>query len=348
MVSNLVLEVMFTNSPYLPRQGSYNGLFHEVAEVRQESSGSCAANLTGRGTYTAKLKLGAKSYSLKGKLDLACKATNWIVRAGTNTLVVELDFGVGSNQMGGQVTDGVWESQLLGDRAVFNSKTNPAPYAGNYTVAFPGQADPLAGPEGDSTGTLKMASNGVAVFAGTLADGTKVSRKVPVSASGQWPLYVSLYKGGGSVLSWLTVTDGTTNDVNGLLSWIKPAMTTARQYPDGFSCDTTTTGSRYVRPATSTNWVLNVTQPGVMFEGGNLAASFTNAIILGVGNVVRNLGTNALSLTITLGNGLFRGSVIDPSTSRSCSFQGALLQKQNSGCGFLLGTIRSSRVVLGD
>jgi len=67
----------------------------------------------------------------------------------------------------------VWEAQLLGDRAVFNSKTNPAPYAGIYTLVVPGQIDPADGPEGDGVGTLKVDSNGVASLAGTLADGDK-------------------------------------------------------------------------------------------------------------------------------------------------------------------------------
>ena len=349
MVSNLVLEVSFTNSPYLPRKGSYNGLFHEAAEVRQESSGSFTSTLTDRGTFTGKLKLGAKSHSLKGKLDLGCKATNSIVRKGTNTLIVELDFGVGnSNQVAGRISDGTWEAQLLGDRAVFNSKTNPAPCAGIYTLVFPGQIDPSDGPEGDGFGTCKVASNGLATLAGTLADGTKVSQKVPLSMNGQWPLYIPLYSGGGSVLSWLTVTNGLTNDVNGLLSWIKPALPKAKQYPGGFTNENMAAGSLYVRPASSTNQVLDFTQTDILFDGGNLAVPFTNTITLSADNKITNLSSNKLALTITVAKGLFRGSVVDPSTGQPFNFAGALLQKQNVGCGFLLGTNHSSRVALGN
>lgn len=349
MASNLILEVSFTNSPYLPRKGSYNGLFHEAAEVRQESSGNFTSTLTDRGTFTAKLKLGAKSYSLKGKLDLGCKATNSIVRKGTNTLIAELDFGVGnSNQVAGRVSDGVWEAQLIGDRAVFNSKTNPAPYAGVYTLVFPGQVDPGDGPEGDGFGTCKVASNGLATFAGTLADGTKVSQKVPLSMNGQWPLYIALYSGGGSALSWLTLTNRTTDDVNGLLSWIKPAFPKAKQYPGGFTNETMTSGSLYIRPASSTNQVLDLTQTDILFGGGNLTVPFTNTITLSANNKITNLSSNKLSLTISVANGLFRGSVVDPSTGKPFNFAGALLQKRNAGCGFLLGTNHSSHVVLGD
>ena len=349
MASNLVLEATFTNNPYMPRKGSYNGLFHETAEVHQGSSGSFTSTLTDRGTFTGKLKLGAKSHSIKGKLDLACRATNSIIRKGTNTLIVELDFGVGdSNKVVGRISDGVWEAQLLGDRAVFHSKTNPAPYAGAYTLVFPGQIDPGDGPEGDGFGTLKMGSNGVAALAGTLADGTKVSRKVSISRNGQWPFYASLYSGSGSTLGWLNFTNSTSDDVNGLVSWIKPAIPKAKQHPAGFTNETSSMGSRYVRPVSSTNRVLNLTQTNILFTGGNLVPSLTNLIALSPDNKITNLSSNKLSLTISLASGLFSGSVVDPSTDRPLKFSGALLQKQNAACGFLLGTNRSSRVAFGD
>jgi hypothetical protein len=96
------------------------------------------------------------------------------------------------------------------------------------------------------------------------------------------------------------------------------------------------------------NPAITVTDPSVMFTGGNLASPFANAIVLGANSKVTNLGANKLSLSIATANGLFKGSVTDPSTGKSSAFSGALLQKQNAGSGFLLGTNRSSRVTLGD
>ncbi len=349
MVSNLVLEVTFTNNPFIAMKGSYNGLFHEAAEVRQESSGSFVVTPTDRGAYSGKLKHGANIYSVSGALDLGRRGTNIIVRRGFSPLTVELDFGGGgTNQVVGRVSDGNWEAPLLGDRAVFNSKTNPAPFTGNYTLIVPGQDNGAEGPEGDGFGTIKIDANGWTTLAGTLADGTKVSLKVPLSMQGQCPVYVPLYSGGGSVLSWLTITNRPTDDVTGLLSWIKPAQIKAKLHPGGFTNDTMAVGSIYVRPAVPANPVINLANPQVMFEGGNLANDFINAISLGAGSKVTNLGTNKLSLTISTANGLFKGSVVDPSNGKSLKFTGALLQKQNAGSGFLLGTNRSSRVVLGD
>ena len=75
---------------------------------------------------------------------------------------------------------------------------------------------------------------------------------------------------------------------------------------------------------------------------------FANAIVLGASSKVINLAANKLSLSIATASGLFKGSVTDPSSGKSFAFSGALLQKQNAGAGFLLGTNRSSSVVLGD
>jgi hypothetical protein len=347
MASNLVLEVTFTNNPYIAMKGSYNGLFHEAAEVRQGSSGNFTVTPTDRGTYTGTLKLGSKKHSVSGVLDLGRRGTNTIVRIGANSLTVEFDFGGGSsNQVVGRVTDGVWEAPLLGDRAIFNSKTNPAPYAGSYTLILPGQDDGNVGPEGDGFGTIKVDGNGGATLAGTLADGTKISLKVPLSMHGQCPVYVPLYSGYGSMLSWLTVTNRPTDDITGLLSWIRPAQIKAKQYPGGFTNDTMVIGSVYLRPVPATNPAITVIDPSVSFAGGNLTNPFANAIALGASSKVTNLGTNKLSLSIATASGLFKGSVTDPSSGKSFAFSGALLQKQNGGSGFLLGTNRSSRVVL--
>jgi hypothetical protein len=347
MVSNLVLEVTFTNNPYLAIKGPYNGLFHEAAEVRQASSGNFIVTPTDRGTYTGTLRLGSKKHPVSGALTLGRRGTNLITRTGTNSLTVEWDFGGGgTNQVVGRVTDGTWEAPLLGDRATFNTKTNPAPFAGSYTFIIPGQID--VGPEGDGFGTIKIDGNGGASLAGTLADGTKISFKVPLSMHGQCPVYVPLYSGYGSIMSWLTVTNRPADDVSGLLSWIRPAQIKAKYYAGGFTNEAMVIGSSYVRPVPSTNPVITVSAPAIAFSGGNLVNPFVNAIALGAGSKVTNLGSNKLSLSIATASGLFKGSVTDPSTGKSFSFSGALLQKQNAGAGFLLGTNRSSRVVLDD
>jgi hypothetical protein len=64
-------------------------------------------------------------------------------------------------------------------------------------------------------------------------------------------------------------------------------------------------------------------------------------------NRVINGSANSLTLSITLTNGVFSGSVKVPGTTRTNTFKGALLQNQNSGTGYFLGTNQSGWVYFG-
>lgn len=329
--------------------GNYTGLFGDEAPFRQDRAGSFTVTTTQRRTCSGKLQLGGRRYSFSGPLGAGGLATSTVARSGTNVVGVELIFGDNGDpdEVNGRLTAGAWQTLLRGHQAGFHARTNPAPCAGRYTLVIPGQDSPVLGPEGNGVAAVKVDSYGRATFAGTLADGTKVSHKAALSKHGQWPLYVPLYSGGGSVLSWLTVTNAATNGIQGRFHWIKPAMPKSKQYVGGFTNLAQVAGSPYVRPASSTNRVLNLAQAEVVFDGGNLAATLTNTVALGPRNKIINLSGSKLSLAISSSVGLFSGRVVDPFTRQSMKFNGALLQDQNCGFGFLLGTNRSSRVWFG-
>jgi hypothetical protein len=57
--------------------------------------------------------------------------------------------------------------------------------------------------------------------------------------------------------------------------------------------------------------------------------------------------TNAgLSLTFTLPSGLFKSAFLHPVSGQQPSFTGALVQTNDSGCGFFSGTYESGWVLL--
>jgi hypothetical protein len=62
---------------------------------------------------------------------------------------------------------------------------------------------------------------------------------------------------------------------------------------------------------------------------------------------VQNLSDNPLTLTFSLANGLFKGTVFDPGSGKSQRYTGAVLQDEGVGWGQLLGTNQSARVTLG-
>jgi hypothetical protein len=346
--TNVNLQANFIPSPFLPIQGTYSGLFHEETAVRAESAGFFTISVSSRGGYSGSLQLGARHLTLSGQLNLECQATRLISLTPSNTLTLSLRFGTGdqTDKVFGTLTDGTWISALAGDRAVFNSRTKPAPFAGSYTLVLPGSDGDPTLPAGDSYGTVLVSAGGLASFSGTLADGTAVSQSASVSKDGFWPLYVPVYSGQGVLISWLAFTNQPDSDIDGLLSWIKPALSNAQHYAAGFTQQCQAIGSAYVRPARACTLDLNLTNANLAFSGGALSASFTNCIVVGQLGRLINEGTNALTVSFSLLTGTFTGHVTDPATRKSVPFGGVVFQKQNAGYGFLLGTNQSSQVNL--
>ena len=177
---------------------------------------------------------GGLKLAASGQLDLEGKATNTIVRKGTNALVVTWAVALdGSDTLTGTVSDPIagWTATLNGDRALFNAKTNACTLAGKYTLLLPGLPHDAFVPGGHSYGAVTIDSNGVVSLKGYLSDKTSAAQKVPLSKNGQWPLYVPLYSGKGSLLSWVGFTNRPTDDFHGLLNWSKPVVPKAKYYP---------------------------------------------------------------------------------------------------------------------
>jgi hypothetical protein len=252
-----------------------------------------------------------------------------------------VNFSVQGEQVTGQLTDNTFVAGLLGDRAVYNVKTHPAPYAGNYTLVFPGQKSDPTVPMGNGYGTVKVDGNGMARFAGVLADGTKVSQSTTISSGGELPFYASLYSGKGLVTGWLTFSNQAASDLTGAVSWIKSAGASGALYSAGFTNEFSAVGSAYTAPTTG-NQVLSFTDGNVITRGGDLGAGFTNAVVL---NSAQGSG-NGVEMKLSLPTGTFSGKTTDAGTGQTYSFGGVVLQKMNAGYGFLLGSTESSQVFL--
>ncbi len=377
MSSNVVLQANFTPNPYLAVQGTYAGLFNEKDAVRPTSAGYFTATVTSSGSYSGSVTLGTNKAGFSGKLDLNLNGNTSVKIQGES---LPLQFTVGTNDLAdeifGTLSSTNWTSSLLGDREVYSTaKGHNSPLAGAYTIIFPGQDTDPTIPTGDGYGTVHISTAGIATFSGTLADGTPVNQTAPVSENGEWPLFVPLYGGQGCLMSWITFTNDTTDDLTGLVTWIKPDLsgnpsaaptvkaspavafapvttapkttpTTPAFYAAGFTYDFQAAGSKFIAPANQTVHVLSVTNASAIFSGGNLAADFTNSITLGSQSKVTNQSTNKLTMTFSLTTGTFTGTVIDPSSGLSRTFGGAVFQKQNVAYGFLRGTNQTSQVYI--
>lgn len=342
MQTNMMLTAEFIPNPFIPIVGVYQGLFSDT-NVAQQSSGFFSSSLTRGGLLTGKLRPGTNSYSFSAQLNPYGAWSNTLAPRGLAPLSVQLQLDLTNATLSGQISNGVWTAQLLANRAVY-SQAHHAPQAGKYTLLIPGAEESEEQPGGDGFGTVTVGPAGGITFGASLPDGTKVSQSTFVSAQGQWPLYGAPSSVKGSLFGWLTFTNLATNDIDGLVSWIKLPQSSAKFYPAGFTNRTGVIASKYV--FTNKVPVLNFSTGQVWLANGNLAASFTNQVLLSTNNKVSVTGTNKLSLTLLTGSGLFTGSATPPA-GKPISIGGVVLEKQNFGAGFFLGTNQSGRVFFG-
>jgi hypothetical protein len=325
-------------------KGTYTGLFFQSNAVAQQSSGFFSLNATASGSFSGTLQNGGTRYPLSGKFDTNTGHATVTNRPHSLTPLLvdlQLDMTQGTDRLSGMVSNSLWTSQLAGDRATFNAKTNPAPQAGQYTLIIPGSPGSTTEPAGDGFGVVTIYSSGQIRFAGSLSDGTKISQTTLLSKYGQWPLYVSLYSGKGSILSWLTVTNPPEGGLGGDLVWVKP-LSSAKLYPGGFALEPAVFGSSYSPPGT--NKVITLTDAEVVLTDGNLTNYIAGQFTLGAKSRVTT--TNKLTLSFTQSSGLFKGNLRTADHPKSISFSGVVLQNQTNGSGYFLGTNQSGRIVL--
>ncbi|SPE51083.1 putative Lysyl endopeptidase [Verrucomicrobia bacterium] len=331
-------------------RGTYMGLFYDGGTgVEQQSSGIFTLTTTATGRFSGRLELGNASYSITGQFNSDGSAQPLIKRRNLNALTVQLQLDPQDpDEISGTVSDGTFTAQLSGERAVYDGRTSIAPEAGQFTMVIPGAiangGDPSVTPGGDGYATVTVNKAGMIVASGMLADGTHFAQSATVSKSANWPFYVALYGGQGSALSGITFSDAT--DFTGALSWIKPAITRTKYYPNGFTAATTITGAGYTRPQRGTP-VLNLSSGTVSLSGNDPSVSIQDSIAIDSNNRVTFQSDKRSSLTFSTGNGMFSGHVLNPGTSTMIPFSGVVLQNQNTGMGFFLGTDQSGEVVIG-
>jgi hypothetical protein len=337
MQSNMVLQANFVPNPFIPVAGTYQGLFFDTNGPAHKSSGFLSAILSTAGSFSAKIVLAGQKVSLSGQFSADGTFSGNIVRKGLTPVSAQLNLDLAGGGITGQLSDGTWTAQLSASKTL----TSPGAAAGKYTLLIPGGADGVAEPGGDIYGTIDGGSTGGIALKGALADGSKIAQKANLLVTGQWPFYVPLYSGGGSIFGWLTFSNGV---IDGTVDWFKPSQPGGKLYPAGFTSVTEAAGSSYV--FTSGVPVLSFGDGQFWLANGNLANSFTNTIVIDPASKVTSADAT-LKLTITTSTGLFKGTVTDPVSSKTITFNGVVLQNQNYGGGFFTGTNQTGRVFLG-
>lgn len=341
-LSSITNRAYFVPSPFTQVAGTYNGLFYDTNNVTPTNAGFFTLQNTYQGTFTGSLQLAGAHYSLGGQFDTNGQAT--IPRSKSEPLDVslQLDMTHGTGHITGSVSNQAWAADLAGDLAVFNARTNIAPQQGRYTLVIPG-AGAAPQPAGDSWGAVTVDAAGNIHLSGSLADGTALAQTVPVARSGAWPLYASLASGQGLLLGWLAFSSGSNETLGGEVLWLESASSKAKYYANGLALRTPIQGSPYTAPGRMAD-LFNATNLVVRLSGGNLAQSITNRLTLNSNNRVGNLSPNKLSLSFSSTAGSFKGTVVNPATSKSIAFDGVVLGNQGAASGFFLGPGQSGQV----
>ncbi len=347
MASGLAITANFVPNPFPAVAGRFNGLFFASNGVTIGTCGSFALKVAASGAYTGMIISDGGRAPVSGRFDAGGKATNAVLRSGTNFMNVSWSLDLtGSDQITGTVGHGDWIAELSGDRAVFNARTNPCSHAGKYTFVLPGTPGSTLTPAGDSYGTITIDSNGVAILKGSLADKTSIALSVPVSKHGDWPLFVPRPARKGVLIAWMNLTNRVADDFNGAAVWLMPPLATAAYYPAGFACAQTLVGSRYMPPTVAGGSILEMTNVFTLLSGGGLPGAYTNEVILGTSSQMTAVSSNTLSAVFTPTSGLFKGKFNPGTNQAKVMFNGVAFQKTTHAFGCFYGTNLSGQFLL--
>jgi hypothetical protein len=148
-------------------------------------------------------------------------------------------------------------------------------------------------------------------------------------------LYVPLYGGKGSLLSWLSFTNSSSSLSTNGAYWFKDPVK-SRSYSNGFTLTNLFLWmGAYTTEGKGTN-ALDATSVSVQLSAGDLLNSISNVIALnssGIGGSVANTAVNVADKT-----GIFSGSFKDPTSGKTVRFRGAVLRSWTAGYGYYTNT----------
>ena len=349
MEPGLELQADFVTNIFLSARGTYLGLFAPTNGPRQQTnSGAFNFSVTANGALSGSLRIGIESISMAGKFNADGEVSILSKRGRENSLTTFLQLDPAGQMVSGTVSNGAggFVASLVGYQSVFNSRNKTTNFAGRYSLTIPGVTNPAVGPFGTSYGTVTVGTTGSLKFAGSLADGTAVNQSSVISGGGYWPMYLTLYRGRGSLWSWnYFATNGEISSVSGA-SWINPTNSSRNaDYRAGFTNQQASiVGGLYL----SANQPLSLlTNAYVVLQGGDLSVPITNQVAAPLrGDIVFASTSNNVSIKVNPATGLVSGSFTEPN-GRTNKIAG-VLQSNGIGVGYFPDANQSGSFILSD
>lgn len=343
------LVATFVENPFLTLKGKYNGLV-QAGLFNATQTGAFTLDLTPTGGFTGSLNLGAEKVGLKGSFDANGVATLVFPRKGKTplTLTLQADLASGSDQITGTISDGGFTASIVGDRVVFDPKSNPAPQQGTYTAILP-SSEPLRSTEpfGHGFASVVVSPNGSARVVANLADNVVVSFSAQLSKNGVLPVYGVLKNTtlAGTVLFGSTPAEG----ASGSLNWNRTAVTgiPALDREIGFEAE------QFTKPGKNQRVISALDASGgvatVSLNGAGYADEVTQNLTVGTDHKVVVTTTpsgGVLTLSIAANTGTFTGTIRKPGTTKTLNLKGAFLQGAGFGAGYFTDGSASGYIVI--
>ena len=362
VVSSPITFGVTVADPFAEVAGIYNGLFYDTNSVTHHSAGFVTMKFsTNKLAYSGKFMFDGDVIPFAGKFPTNGILSTNVSRAKFGKSDLNLDLSVDmvtwSDKLTGTLSEpNSWTSSITADLALFNKTNITTAFAKTHTMLIPGFTNLSDGPRGYGYATLYVTTNGLIKPAGAFADGQALKQNVAISKQGLWPLYVPLYRSvrvftnlavtnsivlktnksyfQGSALGWINLSSAP----DGNVSWIKTGWTNAIN-PNGFTNVTAVLGSIYQAPAVGVA-PLNATTGPLTLADGNLSVSLDRNYFITNGTKVIITPTNQfVRLSIAPKTGLVKGSFRHPDNeNKPAIIYGAVLQQQNFGGGYFLGT----------
>jgi hypothetical protein len=345
--TELVYNVPVTSraAPYAEIAGTYTGLYFKADEDVLPDGGALSLVVSPRGTYSASLGNPGAQYKFSGKIDAVGRSQ--VVLGSKNqgpiTLTIQLGFGGLAGKLWGTVSRTRRSASLAGERSPVYSKSNPCPYSKMYTIVIPGDTTNPGIPSGPGIGTLIVSPTGVASFSGLLGDGTKLTRSAGITMHGHFPFYAAPYSNQGLLVGWLSFEEFNISELNGSLSWIRPASAKASMFRAGFATDADVMGCVFFPPANS-RVVSGANDVTCNVSGRATPADFSFPAVFDNSGRLTAPTANGFSLKFTKAKGTFTGAIKDPYQGRPFKFNGVAFQKYNAAYGLLVGTNATSEL----
>lgn len=321
-------------------KGPFVGLINP-APVVVSNAGVASITVTPFGVYTAKIQIGGKRYTAKGKFGSGGIAGRiQFAKKPNRFLDLSIDVSNAGSLTGSVRDDAGVIASFFGIRSRFSPKVSFS-RPGGYPLAFsPVTAGDAANePTGHGFAVAKLGKSGTARIAGRLADNSPFAlSSVLIPGTGpdeQVPAYAPLNRRLGMLHGTLIFPAATT--ASGDLRWKKDAAVLPvkpdKIYPSGFDVSLETKSSALAKPAE----LLAAGAYRLDLAGGNFSGPLSIPATAASGNKVTADAPNAneVQMKISPRTWLLTGKFVSGDNKQK--FSGIVLPSQGAVFGFFVG-----------